>query len=170
MTVVGARSEPCAGGSASWRQLPTAALSVSTITRGCLTLTPRSPPSAVLHPTPTHAAAAHLHNAFDLVRHQGYSPARAAAASAFTAGFTYVFGLLAVALLLRTGSLGAPVAAHVFCNVYGLPDFAGMAAHRRGWTLLGVTAAGVVGFFWALGRLPEAFGVDLRAGNGSPGW
>lgn len=83
--------------------------------------------------------------------------------SAFTASFTYVFGLLAVALLLRTGSLAAPISAHVFCNVYGLPDFAGMAQHPRAALLLGATAGGVAAFFWAMGRLEEVFGTGASA-------
>jgi prenyl protein peptidase len=32
-------------------------------------------------------------------------------------------------LLLRTGNLAAPVAAHMFCNSQGMPNFQRMLAH-----------------------------------------
>jgi len=42
--------------------------------------------------------------------------------------FTSVFGYLAGALFLATGSLAACVAAHVTCNLLGAPDFARLGA------------------------------------------
>lgn len=106
--------------------------------------------------------------------HQGYPIRRAIATTVVTAVYTFVFGTVATALLLRTGSLGAPLAAHVFCNVYGLPDFGAMAAHPRGKLLLGATAGGVAAFFWAMQRLEGAFAggggrFGAAAGNGHGG-
>ncbi len=40
-----------------------------------------------------------------------------------------VFGAFATLLLLRTGTLAAPVAAHVFCNYHGMPNFQRMLRH-----------------------------------------
>jgi prenyl protein peptidase len=40
-----------------------------------------------------------------------------------------VFGAFATLLLLRTGTLLAPVVAHTFCNWQGFPNFPRMLAH-----------------------------------------
>jgi prenyl protein peptidase len=59
-----------------------------------------------------------------------------------------VFGAFATLLLLRTGSLAAPVAAHVFCNAQGFPDFPRMLQHSRG--ARAALASGVVAFVCAM--------------------
>ena len=54
------------------------------------------------------------------------------------------FGAFATLLLLRTGTLAAPVAAHVFCNWQGFPNL-----HRllqRGVATRALLAGGVIAF------------------------
>ena len=74
--------------------------------------------------SPLAFGVAHLHHFRDL-RARGLPAARAALAVGLQFSYTTVFGWLAAHLLGATGSLAAPVAAHVLANHFGLPDFAG---------------------------------------------
>ena len=69
------------------------------------------------------AGIAHLHHLWENHIVRGL-PLRTAVAMALCQGaYTTLFGQFATLLLLRTGTLAAPVAAHAFCNWQGLPDF-----------------------------------------------
>jgi prenyl protein peptidase len=61
-----------------------------------------------------------------------------------------VFGAFATLLLLQTGTLAAPVAAHCFCNYCGVPDFPRMLRHGPAVRL--TLYVGVLTFFVALNR------------------
>lgn len=63
----------------------------------------------------------------------------------FTAAYTSVFGCLATFLLLVTGNLAAPIAAHAACNVLGFPDFGSMAQHPWRRLIGAATLGGVAG-------------------------
>lgn len=56
--------------------------------------------------------------------------------------YTTLFGAYVTWLLIRTGSLVAPVVVHMLCNVLGFPDFDAMAAHRHQPLLSAATGAG----------------------------
>ena len=80
--------------------------------------------------SPAFFAIAHVHHAYNVYLQQGRS--RHAAISGLvtaTAQFAYtmVFGWYANFLFLRAGSVWAPLSAHVFCNVMGLPSPASAA-------------------------------------------
>ena len=83
----------------------------------------------------------------------------------FQAAFTTVFGWFAAYLLLCTGNLAAPLAAHVFCNWMGLPALRRLATHRQRWLLLPVLWTGICGFLAALRTLGDAdvYGAGLPA-------
>lgn len=75
--------------------------------------------------TPLYFGFAHLHHAYEGYVSGGRSrDAAKSSALKSIAQFTYtsVFGWYANFLLLRTNSLFAPFAAHVYCNIMGLPD------------------------------------------------
>ena len=67
-----------------------------------------------------------------------------------------MFGWLAAYLLMCTGNLAAPLAAHVFCNWMGLPALSRLAMHRRRWLLLAALWTGICGFLAALHILGDA--------------
>ena len=71
-----------------------------------------------------------------------------------------VFGALAAYLLLRTGSLAAPVAAHIFCNMQGVPDFGRILSH--GSFMRAALGAGIALFAAAIATL-EATSKGKRA-------
>lgn len=83
--------------------------------------------------------------------------------------YTTLFGAFAGALLLRTGTIAAPLAAHVMCNALGFPNFGAVVpdaarrplAHRAA---LAVIALGIVAFAFAIGpaTAPDALGADVR--------
>eukprot|EP01147_Barroeca_monosierra_P008760 gene8760-10315_t len=45
--------------------------------------------------------------------------------------YTWLFGFLASIVMIRTESLIAAIAVHMFCNAIGLPDFGGVASHPQ---------------------------------------
>lgn len=87
--------------------------------------------------------------------------------------YTTVFGWYASLLLLRTGHLAAPVAAHALCNGLGLPRFAAAARYPRRWQRAAAAAAfvgGVAGFVALLRPLtaPQLYGWE--AGDSWAAW
>lgn len=101
---------------------------------------------------PLFFGAAHLHHAWEL-HTVGGIPLRACLLSAsLQCAYTSAFGALATLLLLRTGTLAAPLSAHVFCNWMGLPAFGrilGDGLASRLLLLTGVAAfAGGVSMLW----------------------
>lgn len=70
---------------------------------------------------PACFAAAHVHHAW----RRGLPGAQRnmLANTLFQFVYTFLFGAFATALLCRTGTLAAPIAAHVFCNAMGVPSF-----------------------------------------------
>lgn len=70
--------------------------------------------------------------------------------------YTFVFGVYAASLFLATGgkSIAAPLAAHMFCNWFGLPDFAAVAEHHR-WRFVSlIYASCVIGCLCILAFFP----------------
>lgn len=74
----------------------------------------------------------------------------AAAVVAAQFAYTYLFGTLAVFLLLRTGSICAPIAAHGFCNVLGVPDLRKCFTGRNAGLLAVAYVVGICVFTAAL--------------------
>ena len=69
----------------------------------------------------------------------------------FQFAYTSCFGAYAACLLLQSGTVLAPVGAHIACNVMGVPDFPHMAQHPKSRFLLVMTVVGVVCFWWTSG-------------------
>lgn len=97
---------------------------------------------------PLAFGAAHLHHVLELVNRQGVSLPNALRATAFQFAYTSVFGAYACFLLLRSGNLAAPVAAHCFCNAMGFPPLGQIAQSR---VLAAATVAGLAAFACLLG-------------------
>lgn len=75
--------------------------------------------------SPLAFGAAHIHHGWEVYNRYGRSPAalkRAVVGTAFQFAYTTVFGFYCSYLFLRTGSVFPPIAAHVFCNVMGVPQ------------------------------------------------
>ncbi|KAL6785334.1 hypothetical protein ACKKBG_A03420 [Auxenochlorella protothecoides x Auxenochlorella symbiontica] len=92
-------------------------------------------------------AAAHVHHLVDRVWHGGHSVRVALRAAALQAAYTAAFGLHAAALWTAGRSVAGPVAAHLACNLAGLPPLGAMLRHRQAPLLLLLTVMGVAG--WA---------------------
>lgn len=82
--------------------------------------------------------AAHLHHRFDL--HSSW------ASTLVQFAYTGLFGAYSSYLFMRTGTLLAPLSAHVFCNFMGLPDVSALGAdhpqRRLAWVAYAVGIAG----------------------------
>lgn len=102
---------------------------------------------------PLAFGAAHLHHLLELTRKQGIPLAHALRIVVFQCLYTTIFGAYACVLLLRSGNLLAPVAAHCFCNAMGFPPLAALAQSR---VLAAATAVGVVAFAGLLGPATAA--------------
>ena len=60
--------------------------------------------------------------------------------------YTTVFGWIATFLLLQTGSLVAPVIAHMACNFYEFPDFNAVLQSRHKQCLVAAFLFGIAAF------------------------
>lgn len=81
------------------------------------------------------------------------------AACALQMTYTVLFGTFAGALLLRTGSLAAPLAAHVACNALGFPNFDAVIPANPGTQrslAVGTIVAGIVAFAVAIRPVTSA--------------
>lgn len=123
------------------------------------------PNARVVFLCPVVFTLAHVHHVYER-RRQGMALSAAALATLVQASYTSVFGAVATLLLTRTGSLVAPVLAHVVCNAIGLPhlgfmaepgpdgsEYSFMHAHRH--ALLALHLLGLVAFACALFPLTE---------------
>jgi prenyl protein peptidase len=166
------------GGLLSYRRPPSAAIGIRNLLAAPLTeelcfrgglvsflLLSGTSPARCIWTSPLLFGVAHLHHAYDLVRHQRWSLAQALAAAAFQLVYTAVFGWFAAFLLLRTGHLAAPVAVHAFCNFMGLPRFCSVLASRRKRLVAGAYACGIVGFGWLLLPLTDPQRYGYAAGS-----
>jgi prenyl protein peptidase len=83
-------------------------------------------PSRIVFLTPLYFGIAHLHHCYEFVQSRPGQPVLQAVIMTLVQ-FTYtsLFGFFAAFVFLRTGSVYAVVAAHVFCNWMGLPRFWG---------------------------------------------
>lgn len=64
----------------------------------------------------------------------------------FHMAYTFLFGIYASALYVSTDTVWAPFAAHVVCNVFELPNFSAIAAHRRSRLISALYAASIALF------------------------
>ncbi|KIJ14939.1 hypothetical protein PAXINDRAFT_169365 [Paxillus involutus ATCC 200175] len=107
--------------------------------------------------SPLLFGAAHIHHAWDTYNRYGRSPAalkRAVIGTAFQFTYTSVFGFYCSYLFLRTGSVFAPITAHVFCNIMGVPQ-PGYDISQRPDRKLAIIIAyflGIFGFMFVLTR------------------
>lgn len=71
---------------------------------------------------PLFFAVAHGHHVYERVWVRGEKVLAALLSTLLQLTYTSIFGAMAVHLLIRTGSLAAPLTSHVVCNFMGLPD------------------------------------------------
>ncbi|KAG1899674.1 CAAX protease self-immunity-domain-containing protein [Suillus fuscotomentosus] len=105
--------------------------------------------------SPLVFGAAHIHHAFETYHRYGRTATAAKRALiSTTIQFTYtsIFGFYCCYLFLRSGSLLPPIAAHMFCNIMGIPQpnyEISLMPHRK----LSISAAylfGIIGFVFML--------------------
>lgn len=71
--------------------------------------------------------------------------------------YTFVFGMYAAVLLMHSGTIVAPVTAHVLCNVLELPDFNAIARHKRSRLIMAMYAVALALFSCLLYRSRDIF-------------
>lgn len=166
------------GGLLSSRRPPTAALAIRNLLAAPVTeelcfrsglvsflLLSGTSPTRCIWLSPLLFGVAHLHHAYDLVKHEGWPLVHALATAAFQLGYTAVFGWFAAFLLLRTGHLAAPVAVHAFCNFMGLPRFGSVLASRHARLVAAAYALGIFGFAQLLMPLTDPQRYGYAAGD-----
>lgn len=78
--------------------------------------------SSTIFLSPLVFGLAHLHHFYEFrVTNPGVSIIAAVARSVLQFSYTYLFGIYATFIFLRTGSLLAVIVVHSFCNTMGLP-------------------------------------------------
>lgn len=105
--------------------------------------------------SPLVFGAAHIHHAFETYHRYGRTATAAKRAIISTViQFTYtsVFGFYCCYLFLRSGSLLPPIAAHMFCNVMGVPQPHYEISMLPSWkiSILAAYLFGIIGFVGVL--------------------
>ncbi|KAI3881835.1 hypothetical protein MKX03_027455 [Papaver bracteatum] len=103
-------------------------------------------PYTIIFFSPIFFSLAHLNHFLELYFQQNYTFLKASLIVGLQLGYTVLFGSYASFLFIRTGHLIAPVVAHVFCNIMGLPM---LSSQRKGLSIA-ATVAGFLGFIWFL--------------------
>jgi len=112
--------------------------------------------SSMIFLSPLWFGAAHLHHGWDLYNRFGKSRAalkRALLSTTFQQVYTSLFGWFEAFIFLRTGSVWPCIAAHTFCNLYGLvlPGHLVRELPSRKHSIRFTFLLGMVGFGFALG-------------------
>lgn len=114
-------------------------------------------PFSVMVRCPLWFAMAHIHHLIERLR-MGEKISFAIIGTMLQIIYTSIFGGIAAGFLMRTGNIYAPIASHMFCNYWGLPDLGFMSPPRKNfhsdlaflypyrYFLLGVHAAGLILF------------------------
>ncbi|EPS57871.1 hypothetical protein M569_16946, partial [Genlisea aurea] len=133
----------------SWRTYVVAPLSEELVFRACmipLLLCGGFDTYNVVFLCPVFFSLAHLNHLYEFYQQKNCSFLKACLVVGFQLGYTVVFGAYASFLIIRTGHLWAPLAAHVFCNSMGLP----VIHSRKSGIITAAFAIGSVAFFWML--------------------
>ncbi|KAI3852567.1 hypothetical protein MKX03_019988 [Papaver bracteatum] len=133
----------------AWRNYVVAPLTEEVVFRACmipLLLCGGFKPYTIIFFSPIFFSLAHLNHFLELYFQQNYTFLKASLIVGLQLGYTVLFGSYASFLFIRTGHLIAPVVAHVFCNIMGLPM---LSSQRKGLSIA-ATVAGFLGFIWFL--------------------
>ncbi|XP_050122064.1 CAAX prenyl protease 2-like isoform X2 [Malus sylvestris] len=132
-----------------WRNYIVAPITEELVFRACmipLLLCGGFQKSRVIFFCPIFFSLAHLNHLMEVYSKQNHNLIKAFMVIGLQLGYTVVFGSYASFLFIQTGNFLAPVVAHAFCNVMGLPVLV-----SRGKGLIAVASvAGIVGFLWLL--------------------
>lgn len=108
------------------RTLVVGPLSEEVVFRGCmlplLVVAGGQPPLQACLECPLIFGVAHAHHAYERVARGTHTLKQSLLIALVQNCYTYLFGLFACFLLLRTGHMWAAVLSHTFCNFMGLPD------------------------------------------------
>jgi membrane protease YdiL (CAAX protease family) len=78
-------------------------------------------PFSVMIRVPLWFAMAHVHHLIEKIR-SGEKLTFVILGTLLQMTYTSIFGCIAAAFLMRTGNIYAPIASHMFCNYWGLPN------------------------------------------------
>lgn len=109
-----------------WRNYVVGPLTEEWVFRACMVpvlLCAGYSPVRVMLLCPLFFGLAHLNHYWETVYPEKRDHGIAALITGFRFAYTTIFGWYAAFLYLRTGHLMAPLVAHIFCNVMGLPAF-----------------------------------------------
>ncbi|KAL6141769.1 hypothetical protein ACLB2K_060056 [Fragaria x ananassa] len=132
-----------------WRNYVVAPVTEELVFRACmipLLLCAGFQKNTVIFLCPVFFSLAHLNHLMDVYNKQQNNWTRACMIIGLQLGYTVVFGSYASFLFIRTGHFLAPVVAHMFCNIMGLPL---LVSPGKGIISLAFLAGGL-GFLWLL--------------------
>ncbi|PKI38531.1 hypothetical protein CRG98_041096 [Punica granatum] len=147
-----------------WRNLVVAPLTEELVFRACmisLLACGGFQKYSIIVMFPILFSLAHLNHFMEVYFQQNRNLLKASMIIGLQLSYTVVFGSYASFLLMRTGHLLSPLAAHVFCNYMGLPM---LFSQRKGIVSLAFVA-GAVGFLWFLFPLTRPDFYNARTNN-----
>lgn len=130
----------------AWRNYVVAPITEELVFRACmipLLLCGGFKTNTIIFFGPVFFSLAHLNHFLELYFHQNYSFIKASLVVGVQLGYTVMFGWYASFLFIRTGHIIAPIVAHIFCNIMGLPV---LYSKRQAVAF----ATGMVCFLWLL--------------------
>ncbi|XAR64657.1 hypothetical protein NMG60_11008416 [Bertholletia excelsa] len=148
----------------SWRYFIVAPLTEELVFRACmisLLLCGGFRTYSIIFFCPIFFSLAHLHHFLEFYSQQNHSMLKALMAAGLQLGYTVTFGSYASFLFIRTGHLIAPLVAHIFCNLMGLPRL--YSQRSRFVSVASIT--GMVGFLWLLFPATDPDLYNDRTGN-----
>lgn len=84
--------------------------------------------------------------------HLHHAAANGVAPAIFQFSYTSLFGMYAALLYLHSGTIVAPITAHITCNYLGIPDFAAITRHESAKALYVAYVMALVTFGFSLAR------------------
>lgn len=95
---------------------------------------------------PLFFGVAHLHHFFELKK--TYPAKKAAISVLFQFCYTYLFGIYACYLFVKTKCIYASIITHTFCNYMGFPDLDALTSHKHKNLLWVAHVGGIIGFYF----------------------
>jgi prenyl protein peptidase len=139
----------------SWRNYLIAPVAEEFIFRACcihLWFLDEVPQSRIVFLSPLLFGFAHVHHLKEHLLNSGEDVTTCVTRTLFQFTYTTVFGWYVSYLYLRTKSLYAVSAVHIFCNIMGFPNVIAIKDAKHPMLLLTVYVAGLFTFLYLFGR------------------
>ena len=120
--------------------------------RSCMVplLLPHLGPSWTIILCPLFFGVAHLHHMLEHLKAGTFTLSQALFNVLIQTTYTSLFGMFSAHLFLQTGHLTSAIAAHIMCNILGLPEVTGLPNHKYRLLVVPAYIAGFLCFMYCI--------------------